>query len=113
MEKQLTIFDVFAEMDKKQEGTTIYQDCLDADYFFEPSKGNKRGEMYVVCIHTKKKLFLVTIKLSNQGLINFSYSALDGYWKGTHMTSDINEVKKSIRNLVDDERTDLQIKKPL
>lgn len=115
MEKQMTIFDVFEDMDRKREGKTIYADCLDEDYFFDPTNGNRLGDMYVVCMHTKQKLFIVTIKLNDQGLIRFNYSAIDGYWQGGHVTSHIINVKKSIRSLVDAERKDrkIDINKPL
>lgn len=118
MEKQLTIFDVFADMDASNEvkTTNIYDDFLADDYCFEKSKkenARMHDEMIVTCNQTNKRLFQVTIKYNQKGMLSFAYNAMDNYWGGSYTTFDADEVRESIRNLVDDERTDLQIEKPL
>ena len=112
MEKQLTIFDVFSEMDAKKENvSSLYTDCAADDYHFEVNDKKAKYFMTVVCNLSDVKLLLVSINLNDKGMINFEYSAVDNYWQGSYVTPDISDVKKSIRNLVDDIRKDLNIKK--
>lgn len=121
MEKQLTIFDVFAEMDmnmdvEKDGDKNVYDDFLGADYRFEKNKkmnARMRDEMIVVCNQTNKHLFQITIKYNQLGMLSFAYNAMDNYWGGSYTTGDADDARKSIRRLVDDERSDRQIKKPL
>lgn len=118
MEKQLTIFDVFADMDALDEvkTTNIYDGFSADDYRFEEiEKENSRmhDEMVVVCNQSNKRLFQVTIKYNQQGMLSFAYNAMDSYWGGRYTTGDADDIRKSIRGLVDDERSDRQIKKPL
>lgn len=104
LETQLTIFDVFADMDA--EVHSIYDDFLADDYHFQESNKKTALEMFVVCKVTAKKLFQINISFNKQGMYLFSYKAMDSYWSGNYTTSRMDEIRKSIRKLVDDERSD-------
>lgn len=110
MQKQMTIFDIFDDMDAEESGVkNIYDDYLASDYRFEKNKDKSpglRNEMYVVCNRKNKKLFQVTIDYNEQGMLRFSYNSMNNYWGGVYSTNDPQEIRRSIRRLVDDERSE-------
>ena len=111
MEQQLTIFDVFKEMDAS-ETLRIYENCkIPGVDFVECGIPSLKGisEVVVVDAESRIHLFGITVKLQADGCIHFSYSAKDRYWNGNYITKDWAEIKRSIANLVADIRKEWQV----
>lgn len=109
MEQQLTIFDIFREMDASDgKEISLYERCSIPGIQFQEltetlAKRNK--DMNFKCVvheKTRKKLFLINLEEQperKKNKISFFYQALDGYWGGNYGTDDIDMIKGSILRL--------------
>lgn len=108
MEQQLTIFDVFREMDETEgKEISLYERCSVPGIRFQELTGaiakRHKGMNFKCVTHgkTRKKLFLISIEEveREENKISFHYQALDGYWGGNYGTDDVELIKRSILNV--------------
>lgn len=112
MEQQLTIFDVFNEMDHVEDKEmSLYEKCAIPGLVYEDLKGNikerHKGMNYkmVVLEKPRKRLFLMSIEEHMErpkNKISFYYEAINGYWGGNYGTDDSDMIKGSIARLSKD-----------
>ena len=106
MEQQLTIFDIFREMDASEEKKIgVYERCSIPGIQFQElteTMGKRHKDMNFKCVvheKTRRKLFLISLEEHperKKNKFSFFYQALDGYWGGNYGTDDIDMIKGSI-----------------